>query len=297
MAKRQYIFITALVGLSVTFLCLSWLHLPLLHAAETRHNAVDSAKKVLIIAGTGDSQALLRHISKRFEQDNSSNNIIVDVPDSIGSGGGIQALKKGMAQLARTSRPIKKREQSGLLSFPFAISPIVFAVHRSVAEIDNLTSEQILGIYAGKYRKWSQLGGRDQKIYVVNREHGDASLRVLEKRLTKNGRFNWPVGKVFFTTQRAAKAIASHKFTIGYLPLSVAMGSGLKVLSVDGIAPEKSNVVSGIYPFALYFELVAKTPIKGWEKKFIHYLFEPKIRNFMQKIGVYPIVGGIPPGL
>jgi phosphate transport system substrate-binding protein len=252
--------------------------------------------KPLIIAGTGDSQALLRRVAERFERDHIKTGVRVEVPDGIGSGGGILSLKKGVAQLARTTRPLKKREHNGLLSIPFAVSPIVFAVHPSVTGIDDLTSEQILAIYSGKILNWSELGGVDNKIYVVNREHGDSSMRVLDRTVAK-GEINWQVGKVFFSTSRAAKAVAAHPFTIGYLPLSIAMGSGLKVLSINGVGPEESAVVSGKYPHILYFELVAKKPIDGWEKKFIKYLFSPKIRSFMLKIGVYPIVGGVPPGL
>ncbi|MBF0358569.1 MAG: substrate-binding domain-containing protein [Magnetococcales bacterium] len=247
----------------------------------------------LTIAGTGDSQPLLRLVAKYFEQDNIEQNIFIDVPDSIGSGGGILALKKGVAQLARTARPIKKREHNGLISIPFAISPIVFAVHPSVTWLDNLTSEQVLAIYSGKARNWSEFGGGDHKIYVVDRERGDSSLRILEKSFV-----NWndklQVGKVFYSTDSAAKAVAKHRFTIGYMPLSVALGYGLKVLTIDGIAPDESAVVSGQYPHILYFELVGKKPVTGWEKKFILYMFTPKIQRFMQKIGVYPIAGGLP---
>ncbi|MBF0382516.1 MAG: substrate-binding domain-containing protein [Magnetococcales bacterium] len=250
----------------------------------------------IIIAGTGDSESLLRLIAKRFEKDNSSSDITVYVPDSIGSGGGILALKKGVVQLARTARPIKKREREGLISIPFAISPVVFAVHPTVMGIDGLTSHDILAIYSGQIKNWSELGGVDHKIYVVEREHGDSSLRALGRTFA-GWRSDLQIGKMYYSTATAAKAVANHPYTIGYLPLSIALGSGLKVLNIDGKAPDESNIVSGEYPYILYFELVAKKPVAGWEKKFISYMFSPKIRMFMKKIGVYPIRGGLPPGL
>jgi phosphate transport system substrate-binding protein len=282
-------FIIGLVFVHLTFL-------GELSLARADNHGKNGQAKSFIIAGTGDSQSLLRHVAKRFESDNISSGIIVYVPDSIGSGGGILALKKGVAQLARTARPIKKREHDGLISIPFAISPIVFAVHPSVKGIDNLTSREVLGIYSGKIKNWFELGGVNNKIYVVDREHGDSSLRVLSKKFT-GWRSDMQVGKMYYNTATAAKAVSSHPFTIGYLPLSIALGSGLKVLTIDGNAPDESAVVSGEYPYILYFELVAKKSVVGWEKKFIHYMFTPKIRRFMQKIGVYPIMGGLPPGL
>ncbi|MBF0194829.1 MAG: substrate-binding domain-containing protein [Magnetococcales bacterium] len=280
--------IFGLLFISMFFLGeLSFAHEP----SSGKHDQANS----FIIAGTGDSQSLLRHVAKRFETDNQSEGIIVYVPDSIGSGGGILALKKGVAQLARTARPIKKREREGLISIPFAISPIVFAVHPSVTGIDNLTSREVLGIYSGEIKNWSELGGVDHKIYVVDREHGDSSLLVLSKNFPR-WRNDLNVGKKYYNTTTAAKAVAKHPFTIGYLPLSIALGAGLKVLTIDGNAPTESAVVSGEYPYILYFELVAKKSVSGWEKKFIRYMFTPKIRSFMKKIGVYPIIGGLSPG-
>jgi phosphate transport system substrate-binding protein len=276
------------------FICLSFLGEPSRAHAEVSEK--DNQATSFIIAGTGDSQPLLRHLAKRFENDNISSGILVYVPDSIGSGGGILALKKGVAQLARTARPIKKREKEGLISIPFAVSPIVFAVHPSVTGIDNLTSSDVLGIYSGKFKNWSELGGVDHKIYVVDREHGDSSLRVLAKTI-EGWHSDMQVGKMYYNTATAAKAVANHPFTIGYLPLSIALGSGLKVLTINGNAPDESAVVSGEYPYTVYFELVAKKSVAGWEKKFIRYMFTPKIRRFMHIIGVYPIMGGMPPGL
>ncbi len=261
---------------------------PVAHGVDGKGLKINGSETRLIIAGTGDSQALLRRVAARFERDHLASGVIVEVPDSIGSGGGILALQKGVANLARTARPLKKREQSGLISVPFATSPIVFAVHPSVTWIDDLTTEQILAIYSGKVTRWSELGGEDKKIYVVNREFGDSSMRVLEKTLSK-GQIDWQVGKVYFSTPRAAKAIARHPYTIGYMPLSIAMGSKLKVIAIDGVMPDSEAVASGRYPHTLLFELVARKPVKGWEKKFIDYMFEAKIRNFMKKIGVYPI--------
>jgi phosphate transport system substrate-binding protein len=284
---QKYIY--GLVFISLSFLGVH----PLAHAQNPDKNGL---AKSFVVAGSGDSQPLLRHVAKRFESDNISSGIIVYVPDSIGSGGGILALKKGVAQLARTARPIKKREHDGLISIPFAISPIVFAVHSSVTKIDNLTSQEILGIYSGQIKNWSELGGADHKIYVVDREHGDSSLRALGKTF-EGWRSDMQVGKMYYNTATAAKAVASHPFTIGYLPLSIALGSGLKVLTINGNAPVESKIISGKYPYILYFELVAKKSVAGWERKFIRYMFTPKIRSFMQKIGVYPIVGGLPPGL
>jgi len=69
-----------------------------------------SAKERLVIAGTGDSQAILQQLAVLFKVDNPGT--VVEVPHSVGSGGGVKAIKQHTVDLARTARPLKEKEKS-----------------------------------------------------------------------------------------------------------------------------------------------------------------------------------------
>lgn len=243
----------------------------------------DHDDEKIIVAGTGDSQALLALLAHEFEADNPGHG--VQVPESVGSKGGIKAVTSGNVALARTARPLKENEKEGLVEFLFAKSPIVFAVHPSVEGLENLSREQIMGVYSGKIANWSEVGGPDHKIYAVDRESGDSSRTVLEKFLPG---FNAVESHahIVYTTPETVDAIADHKFTIGFIPLSAALGKNLKILSIDGVSPEGKNIESGDYPFASPFFIVSKGEPGGVAGQFVKFLFSSKAKEAMRKAGV-----------
>ena len=235
----------------------------------------------LVIAGTGDSQVLLRNLASIFEKNHPATDILV--PESIGSGGGIRGVSKGVFDLARTARPLKENERPGLTVIHFARSPIVFAAHSSVSGVENLDTEQVLGIYSGKYRNWQDVGGPAYKIYPIDRERGDSSRIVLGKTLVG---FNQVASKakIFHSTPEAVEAISQHKYTIGFLPLSVAKKADLNVVNLNQISP-----IDPEYFHVTPFYIVSKGKPTGLAAEFIHFLFSEKAQNHMKKIGVIPV--------
>lgn len=133
------------------------------------------AQEKIVVAGTGDSLQILRLLAGAFESANPGKKI--EVPDSIGSSGGIKSLAEGKCDLARAAQPLKLKEMSNNLTYKeFAFSPVVFAVSANVKGFDNLANEQVTGIFSGEINSWDMLGGEKSKIYVAMREEGDSSL-------------------------------------------------------------------------------------------------------------------------
>ena len=140
------------------------------------------ATEEITIAGTGDSQKLMGALAKAFEQ--AHPNTKINVPNSIGSSGGIKSTALGTVQLGRVARKIKDSEKRYNLKYLlFAYSPMVFAVNDSVKNLDNITSEQIIDVYSGSLKTWEELGAKKGKIYVASREMGDSSYSIILKKL------------------------------------------------------------------------------------------------------------------
>ena len=70
---------------------------------------ISAATEKIVIAGTGDSQSLLRVLAGDFEK--SHPGTAIEIPDSIGSGGGIKATAMGKCDLGREARGIKDKEK------------------------------------------------------------------------------------------------------------------------------------------------------------------------------------------
>lgn len=231
----------------------------------------------LTICGTGDSQALLRAVARQFEASHGHGQISVLVPDSIGSGGGIRAAAAGKCELGRVARPLKKKEHAFNLNYRlFARAPVVFVVHPSVTWIDSLTDEQIVAIYSGTLSNWQQLGGPDAKIYVANREAGDSSRTVIEKMVSGFGDIDHFAGQELFNTPKTVAIITTTRNTIGYLPLSAAQHSNLRILRLNNVVPSPENVRNGNYPVVVPLGLVWKGELTGLAADFLEHLISPQ---------------------
>jgi len=217
------------------------------------------AVESLTIAGTGDSQSLLRTVATFFEKRFPQHK--VSVPDSVGSGGGVDALILGKVSMARTARALTDEEINAgnhngdnqkIHQFLIAYSPVVFATHNKLSSISNLTSTQILQIYSGEVRDWNELRPLSQrtptkeKIYPINREEGDSSRTVLEQHIPEFELIDHHA-KIFFTTPQTAAAIREHRQTIGFLPNSWAQQYQLTVLTIDGVPLAESKMVTPLY--------------------------------------------------
>lgn len=247
------------------------------------------AERSLTVCGTGDSQALLRGLAKVYEQKYPGDKI--EVPDSIGSGGGVRKTADGKCELGRIARPIKKQEEAYRLHYVlFAYSPVVFVTNPNVDAVTDLSSQDILAIYRGDKNQWGAFNpSLKSKIYVVNRESGDSSRIVLDANLPGFKEIEKPVGALAFTTQEAVGALQRFNSTIGYLPLTEASKSGLNILSLDRIAPNEANILSKKYRLVAPFGLVySKTPVP-LAKDFITFIKSAEAKPVFEQYGAVQV--------
>ena len=192
--------------------------------------------------------------------------------------------------LARTARPLRTSERRfHLTPLVFAKSPVVFAVHPSVTGIDNITSQQILDIYAGRVVNWRDLGGDNQRIFAVNRETGDSSLALLIKHFPQFSEIDNINAKTLYSTPDAVDALVKHRFTIGYVPLSAIKNTPLKILKLNGVFPSADNVLNGKYPLVTPFSIVYRLTPNELAQAFIDFLFSDEGQLIISQFGAVPV--------
>lgn len=251
------------------------------------------ASEALVIDGTGDSQEILRRLAARYENLHPGTHI--EVPDSVGSGGGIKALLEGRAGLARTARALNSKEaEMGLVQVFFARSPVVFATHSSLETVKTVSIGQVLEIYDGRLDNWKSLGGPDHKLYPVAREEGDSSRAVVNGYLASmlgNQQGMGTVGKVFFTTPDTVLALKRNAYTFGFVPLSEALAAGLHILALDSALPDEQGVRTQTYPLVSHFYLVKPADPSPLALSFIEFILTEPARELMRQQGVFPVDG------
>lgn len=204
------------------------------------------------IVGTGDGYDMLVAIAAAYQAEKPST--IVQVPPSIGSGGGIAAVGSDREVLGRIARPLSESEKSaGVKALPVARIPSAFVVNNA-SKITALTARQTAEIYAGTITNWSEVGGADIKIKLVRREDGDSTLAALRSSLPE-----WKDlvissrSKTTLTTQETLSTVQEVEGSIGFMPNSPLLGSNVTAIKLDNLSPSDKN-----YPCYVTLSLIYK---------------------------------------
>lgn len=267
-------------------LAVAWL--AILFAGSVR--AADGPGARLVIAGTGDSEEMLRNLASRFMREHPD--VAVEVPESIGSSGGVKAVLAGKAELARLARPLRDEEKAaGLTETVFATAPVVFAVHPSVTGVENLTTAQALAIFSGAVTDWSALGGPPGPIRRVCRKTPETSRDLLNAAIPGFAALDCNDQAVAYSTPEAVELVARHPGAIGYFTLPSTVMAKLRPLSLDGVLPSTENLARAAYPLSVPFSLAYKPPLSPAAARFVAALGLPDARTLMAKFGCLPGAG------
>jgi phosphate transport system substrate-binding protein len=238
----------------------------------------------LQIVGTGDGIDLLRALGNDFMQRTKS--VQVEIPPSIGSGGGIAAIGADKAVLGRVARKLTGAEiASGIVYKPIARLPSAFFVHPGVG-VTALTSDQLRNIYSGRVTDWSELGGANLRIRVVRREDSDSTLTVLRQMMP-----GWKdleiteKSKTATTTQDAIDTVRDVAGAIGFGPYSATLEPEVSVLRINSHHPLDPAYPSNV-ELALIYKNATVTPAA---REFVDYAHSAKARAVISQLGSVPV--------
>lgn len=162
-----------------------------------------------------------------------------------------KAVVDGDADIVICAEPSQQQldyaqEQDVELEFlPIGKEAFVFIVNND-NPVDNLSIEQIKGIYSGKYKDWSQVGGDKTMIDPVQRIEGSGSQSVMMSFMKGTSMKKNLFGFI-------GRAIG---FSFRYYVSGIVENGGVKMLSVNGIYPDKESISSGKYPITVDFYAV-----------------------------------------
>lgn len=242
------------------------------------------AESRLTVVGTGDGLEMLQELGRGFTT--AHPDIGLEIPPSIGSGGGIVAVGTGAERMGRVARPLSESEVAyGLVYLPFAKIPSAVFTHPS-SGIKALTSEQLVQLYSGEITNWSALGGADLRVRLVRREDTDSTLQVLRASMPgwKDLEFS-PRTKTAHTTQEAIASARAVEGSIAFGPYSRPLEDGLNVLKVDS-----SHPTDDAYPSAVTLALIYKDgTLEEDMSAFITYSRSPQAQSLIGNFGGVPV--------
>jgi phosphate transport system substrate-binding protein len=200
----------------------------------------------LKIAGNGPELTTIEPLARAFEKTNPR--IYVDIVWDDHSKP-VEMVKAGDAHLAVTGA-----EDEALAATQIAWDGIGILVHLSNFTKE-LTRQQVADIFSGTVKEWSELGGPETKILLIDRPKNQNIRDAFELQLGIKGKI--PDGaKVIGKDEKAVKTVVGTLpplSAVTYISLSqglsaVAGGVAVRLLPVDKVEPEVPTVKDGRYP-------------------------------------------------
>lgn len=242
----------------------------------------------LVLTGSSTVAPLALEMGKRFEKRHPG--VRVDVQTG-GSSRGIADVRTGQSDIGMISRGLKGSETE-LFPHTIARDGIGMILHTN-NPVQRLTSEQVVAIYTGQITNWSEVGGSDAPITVVNKSEGRATLELFLKFFKlKNTEVKPHV--IIGDNEQGIKTVAGNPGAIGYVSIGTAAydaehGVPVKLLPVNGVAATIETVRAGDFPLSRPLNLVTTEPPTGWKKTFIDFAQSAEVHDLVMQQYFVPI--------
>ena len=222
---------------------------------EKKDTPADSGKALSGTVSTNGSTSMEKVIGSLMEEFMAQNKDVSVTYDPTGSGTGIESASNGSCDIGLSSRALKDTE-TGLVGTTVALDGIAVIVNANCG-VDDLSVEQISKIYTGEITNWSEVGGADLEIACIGRESGSGTRDGFES--ITDTKDKCVLSQELTSTGAVISAVASSENAIGYASLSAVEGqSGIKALTVNGVACTEETVKDGSYEIQRPFVMVTK---------------------------------------
>lgn len=176
----------------------------------------------------------------------------------VGSGAGVEAAANGTADIGNSSRNLTDEEKAkGVAENIVAIDGIAVIVDPANTAED-LTKDQLAGIYKGEIKNWNEVGGEDAPIVVVGRESGSGTRSAFEEILEIKDACQY--SNELDSTGAVMAKVASTPGAVGYVSLDV-LDDTVKALKLGGAEATEENIKAGTYFLSRPFVMATKGEI------------------------------------
>jgi phosphate transport system substrate-binding protein len=251
------------------------------------------------IKGSDTEVNLAVQLAESFHHVNSG--VFISISGG-GSGLGIASLLNGTADVANSSRSIKKKEielftkqGSAIDSFIFAQDAIAFVVADDLP-IDSISTTELANLLNGNYRNWSSLTTKNMLVNIYGRQSNSGTHDFVKTRLKIE--FT-PYAKQMSGNAQILEAIRADHSGIGYVGagyVSQGGSKGIKVLPVylskneKAVSPlDSAMIAAGKYFFQRPLFQYYKADSYNKIKPFIDFEKSAEGKKIIHASGYYPV--------
>lgn len=248
----------------------------------------DGRREQLVITGSTTILPIAEIAGEQFSEARDSDVLV----SGVGSSAGIEAVAAGTSQIGTSSRDLKEEEEGlGLVDTPMAYDGIAVIVNPS-NPVEELTTEQLRAIFSGEVTNWSEVGGPDLAIDLVNRDEASGTREAFNKIVMDEAKFDRSAA-VLPGTGQVRDVVSRSVGAVGYISVGFVKprysARSVKAIVVDGVVPSADTVADGSYPVRRVLHFFTKGRPSGLAKEYIEYVLSDEVQQ-----GVVVDAGFIP---
>ena len=181
---------------------------------------------------------------------------------------------------------------------PVGMDAFVFIVNKN-NKIDNLSIEEIRGIYSGEIRNWQYFFGKNEEIIAYQRPSNSGSQTLMENVVMKGLTMAEPPTERIPAFMGDMINVISYKnsenaigYTVYYYANEMNKNENIKFLSVNGIPCNKETIREKEYPFSgPLYAVTRENDDNESVTRLIEYLLSEKGQKTVEKGGFVTLNG------
>lgn len=257
-------------------------------AGVTGCNSPSSSSNVSLV---GAGSTFVYPVMTRWTADFQAKNPNVQINyQSIGSGGGIQAVKQGTVDFGASDAPLADDKMTGMppvLQIPESAGPVAIIYNLpTLKEPIKLSPEVLSGIFLGTIKTWQDpkikadnpgVALPTANVLVVHRAEGSGTSNILttylaavsdewKTKVGKGSQVSWPTGNGGKGSEGVTGQVRQSPGAIGYVDLTYALQNNLPVAAIKNrggsyVTPSTASASAAIASFAADLAKDVRTPI------------------------------------
>lgn len=227
----------------------------------------------LVIAGNGPELPTIEALARAFEKANPRAYVDLLWDDNSKP---LDLVKSGQAHIAVTGA-----EDPAFASVQIGWDGIGILVNLSNFTKE-VTKQQVADLFSGKVKEWSELGGPETKVLLIDRPRNQNIREAFESQLGITGKIP-ENAKVIGKDEKVVKAVVGTVpplSAVTYVSLStglsvVSSGVAVRLLPVDKIEPEIPTVKDGRYSLRRPLLILSKKEPNPLVEAFAQFALSP----------------------
>jgi phosphate transport system substrate-binding protein len=251
--------------------------------------------------GSDTLLVLAQNWAEAYTSDHSNVDIVVS---GGGSGTGISALVNKQIDIADASRQIKQKEldaanEAGVdpIEWKVALDGISIIVNQA-NNIDELTYNQIRGLYNGSTTDWLELGGTDGTVVAYGRQSTSGTYVYFNEEVMEEDDYRADMNQMSGNAD-IVEAVINDPNGIGYVGVAYAEArkEELKVVRVkldessEPYLPTVSDIANGNYPVSRYLYVYTDGIPEEAVSDYIKFMLSSEGQDIVEDIGYIALPG------